>query len=249
MSTSLLFAGALVSAGAQAEVNFNAGLKTTSESNVYGATVKANELSDRYTTLNASGVYYTTLGSGDATYFIGQVGAASNKYITYLGLNSDSVSASVGLYQQLTQSFSAQLTGRGFSRSTENPNRDSTGSGGTLELKNQLGATSWIKGVADYENTTANLSSNDNTANTLGLSLGFMPLANTFASLGGSQNKRTYTLSGLETTSNTFYVDLTQRLSKNVFLNGAYATQDNSRSDSALSSKNNILSAAINLSF
>ena len=73
-SRCLLFAGALASAAAQADTTFNAGLKTTSESNINGATVQANELSDRYTTLNASGVYYTALDSEKTSYFIGQVG-------------------------------------------------------------------------------------------------------------------------------------------------------------------------------
>ena len=249
VGTALLLAGALVSAGAQAEATFNAGLKSTGESNINGATVKANELSDRYTTLNASGVYYTALDSEKTSYFIGQVGASSNKYSTYTGLDNSSVGASVGLYQQLTRSWSAQLTGRGFSRSTEQTARDSKGWGSTLEIKNQLSATVWIKGVADYESSKANLNSNDNTGNTLGLSMGFLPLENTFASLGFNQNKRDFTLSSFKTTSNTYYVDLTQRLTKNWYLNGAYAMQDNSNNASDLSSKNNILSAAINLSF
>ena len=249
LGSSLLFAGILVSAAAQADTTFNAGLKTTSESNINGATVQANELSDRYTTLNASGVYYTALDSEKTSYFIGQVGASSNKYSTYTGLDSSSVGASAGLYQQLTQSWSAQLTGRGFGRSTTNPDRDSKGWGSTLEIKNQLSTTVWIKGVADYESTKANLNSNDNTGNTLGLSMGFLPLENTFASLGFNQNKRNFTLSSFKTTSNTYYVDLTQRISKILYLNFAYAMQNNSNSASDLSSKNNILSAAINLSF
>ena len=249
ISTSLLLSGAFISAGAQAEVNFNAGLQTTSESNIYGAAIKANERSDRSTTLNASGVYYTTLGSGESTYFISQVGASKSKYTIYTVLDNASVSASVGLYQQLTQSLSAQLTGRGFSRSTKDTNRDSKGAGGTLEVKSQLGTTAWIKGFADYENSRANLNAYDNTGNTLGLSMGFLPWENTFASLGASQNKRNFTLSSFKTISNTFFVDLTQRLSKNWFLNGAYAMQGNSNNASTLSSKNNILSAAINMSF
>ncbi len=249
LTSFLLFAGALASTAAQAEVNFNLGLKRTSESNIYGATAQANELSDQYNTLNGSVVYYAALNRKETSYFIGQIGAASSKYIAYTDMDNSSGGASVGLYQQLTQSWSAQLTGRSTMRKTQNIDRDSIGTGGILEIKAQFGATGWIKGTADYEDSNANLSSNDNIANTLGLSMGFLPLQNTFASLGASQNKRVYTLSNYQATSNTIYVDLTQRLSQILFLNVAYAVQDNTNSVNALTAKNNILSAAINLSF
>ena len=249
-STAVLLAGALASAGAQAEVTLNAGLKLTNESNINGSPVKSARLSDNYTTLNASAVYYTPLDSAQTTYFIGQVGALASAYSKYDSLDNTALIASAGLYRQFSSSWSGQVTGRGFNRDTKQNDRDSTGWGTTLEVKNQLTPTVWIKGVADYENSKANLRPFSYTAQTMGLSVGFLPLQNTFASLGYSHNTRKFdTAAVFKTTSQTYFVDVTQRLAKNWYLNGAYAYQDNDSNIARTDYTNHILSAAINFSF
>lgn len=250
VSTSLLLAGTFASAGAQAEVTLNAGLKLTHESNINGSPIKSTEGSDNYATLNASAVYYTPLDSAQTTYFIGQVGALSSTYNKFDNLDNTALIASAGLYKQLSSRWSGQVTGRGFSRDTKQNDRDSTGWGTTLEVKNQLTPTVWVKGVADYEDSTANLRPFSYTGQTLGLSMGFLPLQNTFASLGYSHNTRNFdTASAFKTTSQTYFADVTQRLAKNWYLNGAYAYQDNNSNIAGTAYKNQILSAAINFSY
>ena len=250
VSTAVLLTGALVSAGAQAEVTLNAGLKLTNESNINGSPIKSTEGSDTYATLNASAVYYTTLDSAKTTYFIGQVGALTSAYNKFDNLDNTALIGSAGLWKQFSSSWSGQVTGRVFDRNTEQNNRDSTGWGTTLEIKNQLTPTVWIKGVADYEDSSANLSAFSYTGQTLGLSLGYLPLQNTFVSLGYSHATRDFdTVASFETTSQTYFVDVTQRLAKNWYLNGAYAYQDNDSNIARTDYTNHILSAAINFSF
>ena len=250
MGASLLLVGAFIPAGAQADVTLNAGLKLTNETNINGSPVKSTEGSDTYATLNASAVYYTPLDSAKTTYFIGQVGALSSTFDKFDELNNTALIGSAGLYKQLSSSWSGQITGRGFGRDTKQNDRDSTGWGTTLEVKNQLTSTVWIKGVADYEDSSANRRHFSYTSPTLGLSMGFMPLENTFASLGYSHNTRDFdTDAAFKTTSQTYFVDVTQRLAKNWYLNGAYAYQDNDSNYAGTAYKNQIVSAAINLSF
>ena len=248
--TSLLLAGAFISAGAQAEVTLNAGLKLAHETNINGSPVKSTEGSDTYTTLNASAVYYTPLDSAQTTYFIGQVGAFSSTYNKFDNLDNTALIASAGLYKQLSSNWSGQITGRGFNRDTKQSDRDSTGWGTTLEIKNQLTPTVWIKGVADYEDSSANRNFFSYTGQALGLSLGYLPLQNTFVSLGYSHGKRDFdTASTFKTTTRTSFLDVSQRLAKNWYLNGAYAYQDNTSNIAGTAYKNQVLSVAINFSY
>ena len=249
VGSSLLLAGALVS-GAQAEVALNAGLKLTHESNVNGAPVKSAQSSDTYTGLNASAVYYTPLDSAQTTYVIGQVGALSSMYNKFSNLDNTALIGSAGLYKQLSSSWSGQITGRGFNRDTKQSARNSTGWGSTLEIKNQLTPTVWIKGVADYEDSSANRNFFSYTGQALGLSLGYLPLQNTFVSLGYSHGTRDFdTVSAFKTTTQTYFLDVSQRLAKNWYLNGAYAYQDNTSNIVGTAYKNQVLSAAINFSY
>ena len=248
--TCLLCAGILISAGAQADTTFNAGLRLTHESNVNGAPKKSNQRSDNYATLNASAVYYTPLNSAQTTYFIGQVGALTSTYHKYDSLNNSSLIGSAGLYQQLSQNWSGQLSARGFSRDTKQNERDSKGWGTTLEIKNQLTSTLWIKGVADYEDSKANLRPFSYQGKFLGLNVGYLPQQNTFMSFGYSHLKRDFdTATPFDTKTQTLFADVTQRLAKNWFVSGAYAYQDNDSNIAGTGYKNHVLSAAVNFSY
>lgn len=250
VGTCILLGGLFASAGAQAEVTLNAGLRINHESNVNGAPDKRDQRSDTSTALAASAVYYTALDSAKNTYLIGQAGVLGNKYNTYGALDNSLVNASVGLYRQLSSSWSGQVTGRGFARDTKQNERDSNGLGTTLELKKQLTSTVWIKGVADYEDSKANLSAYSYTGKTLGINTGFLPRQDTFVSFGYSHTKRDFdTAVSFKTTTRSAFADLTRQMSKNWYLSGTYSLQDNDSSTPNSAYKNHVLSIAANFSY
>lgn len=244
-----LLAGGLMS-HAHAEFTLNAGTKLTHESNVNGSPTSTNRDSDTYGTLSASAVYYTALDAAKSRYFIGQVGALTSIYNKYDSLDNTLLVASAGLYQQLSPTWSGLFTGRGFTRNTKQNARDSDGFGATLEVKNQLTPTLWIKGVADYENSDANLNAFSYTGKTLGVSLGYLPLQNTFVNLGYSHAKRDFdTAASFNTTAKTLYADVTQRIAKNWYLNGGYAYQRNDSNIAGTDYNNHIVSLGVNFSY
>ena len=251
-STVFLACGFMLAGTAQADVTLNAGAKMSSESNVNGSPdqpTTANQLRDSYRVLSASAVYFTPLDADKTSYFIGQVGANSSTYSKYNSLDNSSVMASVGLYQQLSSSWSGTVTGRGFSRTTKQDERNAKGNGATLEIKSQLSETAWAKGTADYESSNANLDNYSNTGKTYGLSLGYIPLKDTFLNLGYNQSVRDYKATSFQATSQTLYADVTQRLAKNWYLNGGYAVQKNVSNLAGSAYTNNIVSLGLSFSY
>jgi hypothetical protein len=238
---------------AQAEVTFNAGARLSHDNNVNGSPdtpTKANQRSDNYYTLSASAVYYTPLDAAQTRYFIGQIGALSSTYNTFGNLDNSALMASVGFYQQLSSTWSGQVTGRGFSRETQQDARNSDGLGATLEIKNQLSQTVWIKGIADYEDSKANLGSFSYTGETYGLNLGYLPVKDTFISFGISQARREFkSAAPFVSTSQTLFAEVTQRLAKNWYLNGGYARQKNDSNFAGTAYTNNIVSVGLNFSY
>lgn len=253
--SALFTAGAffMLSAPVQAEVSLNAGVRFSQDNNVNGSPdtpSKANQRSDTSQNLNASVVYFTPLDEAKTRYFIGQAGAMASSYNTYNNLDGSMLIASAGLYQQLNPSWSGQFMARGFSRYTKQPTRDSGGYGGTLEIKKQLTQSIWIKGVADYESNRANLSAYSYTGNTWGLNLGYMPLENTFLTAGFSHNNRDFkTAAPFRTATQTLFVEVSQRLTKNWYLNGGYASMKNDSNYAGTAYTNHVLSAGVSCSY
>lgn len=251
--TVFLAGGLMLAGAAQADVTLNAGAKMSFESNVNGSPdqpTTANQLKDSYRVLSASAVYFTPLDAEKSSYFIGQVGANSSAYSKYSSLDNSSLMASVGLYQQLSSSWSGTVTGRGFSRTTKQDERNAKGGGATLEIKNQLNETVWVKGTADYESSNANLGSYSNTAKTYGLSLGYMPLNDTFLNLGYNNAIRDYkTTSPFQSTTQMLFADMTQRIAKNWYLNGGYAYQKNDSNIAGSAYTDNIVSLGLSFSY
>lgn len=250
--SAVLLACLTTSPKANAELTLNAGLRQIYERNVNGApdTSKDNQLRDTHTNLSASAVYYTTLGEGNSTYFIGQVGAQSSYYHRYSNLHNSMANASVGLYKQFSSAWSGQFTGRGYTRETRQRARDANGWGTTLELKNQLTPTVWVKGVADYENSDANASYFSYTAQTLGLSLGYLPWQNTFINVGFSEVKRDFnTAIAFHTTTHTLFTEVSQKLAKNWYVTGSYAYQNNESNIANTAYTNQILSLGVAFSY
>lgn len=251
----VLLAGIFVvlSDSANAEVNLNAGVRLSQDNNVNGSPdtpSKVYQLRDNYQTLNASAVYYTALDVAKTRYFIGQVGAMSTSYNTYNNLDSSALMASAGLYQQLAPTWSAQLMGRGFSRYTRQTTRDSTGYGGTFELKKQFTQSLWVKGIADYENNAANLASYSYNGKTWGLNLGYMPLADTFVNAGFSRNNRDFkTTAPFSTSTQTLFVELSQKVAKNWYLNAGYASMKNDSNYAGTAYTNHVLSLGVSCSY
>lgn len=251
----LLTAGALVTltATAQAEVSLNAGLRFSQDNNVNGSPDtpnKVNQRSDTNQTLNAGVVYYTPLDEAKTRYFIGQVGAMSTTYNTYNNLDGSMLIASAGLYQQIVPTWSGQFMARSFSRYTKQPTRDSGGFGGTLEIKKQITPTIWLKGIGDYEDNKANLSAYSYTGNTWGMSMGYMPLENTFLTAGFSHNNRDFkTAVPFRTATQTLFVEVSQRLMKNFYLNGGYASMKNDSNYAGTAYTNHVLSLGVSCSY
>lgn len=244
---------AVLAGSAHAEVTLNAGARVSHDNNVNGSPdtpTKANQRGDNYLSLNASAVYYTPLDAAKSRYFIGQAGVMSSTYNAFTTLNNSGLVATAGLYQQLSSTWSGQVTGRGFTRNTRQTTRDSDGYGGTLELKKQLSQTVWVKAVADYEDSKANLTTYSYTGNTWGMNLGYLPLKDTFVNLGYSHNKRDFkSTAPFHSTSETMFVELSQRLAKNWFLNGGYAYGDNNSNYAGTAYTNHVVSAGVSLSY
>ncbi len=252
-SAAVLTGGVILAIPAQADVTLNAGAKLTHETNVNGSPdtpTKANQKSDTYLSLNASAVYYTPLDAAKTSYFIGQVGAITSAYDKFDNLDNSMLVASAGFYKQLSPSWSGQVTGRGFMRDTQPSARDADGFGATLEIKNQLSQSLWIKAIADYEDSTANLDAFSYTGETYGVNLGYMPLQNTFINLGYSHATRHFdTASAFSTTTQTPFAYVSQRLAKSWYLNGGYAYQDNDSNIAGTSYANHIVSLGLNFSY
>lgn len=251
----VIVAGALtlLVGSAHAEVTLNAGARLSHDNNVNGSPdtpTKANQRGDNYLSLNASAVYFTPLDAAKTRYFIGQVGAMSSAYNAFTSLNNSGLVATAGLYQQLSSTWSGQVTGRGFTRYTRQTERDSDGYGGTLELKKQLSQTVWVKAVADYEDSKANLTTYSYTGNTWGVNLGYLPLQDTFVNLGYSHNKRDFkSAAPFNSTSKTLFVEVSQRLAKNWFLNGGYAYGDNNSNYAGTAYTNHVVSVGVSFSY
>lgn len=244
---------AILAGPAHAEITLNAGARLSHDNNVNGSPdspSKASQRSDNSLAVNASAVYYTALDPAQTRYFIGQVGAMSSTYNTFTALNNTGLVASAGLYQQLSSTWSGQVTGRGFTRNTRQTERDSDGYGGTLELKKQLSQTVWVKAVADYEDSKANLTTYSYTGNTWGVNLGYLPLADTFVNLGYSHNKRDFkSTAPFNSTSKTLFLEVSQRLAKNWYLNGGYAYGDNNSNYAGTAYTNHVVSAGVSFSY
>ncbi|MCX7192133.1 MAG: hypothetical protein NTY60_00630 [Proteobacteria bacterium] len=251
--TAVVVAGVLVAPPVHADVSLNAGVRVSQDNNVNGSPDtpnKANQHSDTYQALNAGIVYFTPLDDAKTRYFIGQAGAMATSYNNYNNLDGSMLIASAGIYQQLAPTWSGQLMGRGFSRYTRQPTRDSGGFGGTLEVKKQLTQTFWLKGVADYEDNRANLSTYSYTGNTWGMNLGYVPLADTFVNVGFSQNNRDFKTSvPFRTSTQMLFVELSQRLTKNWYLNGGYASMKNDSNYAGTAYTNHVLSIGVSCSF
>ena len=238
---------------AQAEVTFNAGAKLSHDNNVNGSPdtpTKANQLGDNYLTLSTSAVYYTPLDTAQTRYFIAQVGAFSSTYNKFNNLDSTMLVASAGLWQQLSPTWSGQVTGRSFSRNTKQTDRDSSGFGATLEIKNQLSPTLWVKGVADYEDSKANLGTFSYTGETYGVNLGYLPRKETFVNLGYSHAVRDFkSTSPFKATTQTLFADVSQQLAKNWYLNVGYALGRNDSNVAGTAYTNHTLSAGLSFSY
>ena len=249
---SVLMAGMLaaLAGSAQAEVTLNAGARLSYDNNVNGAPIKANRLSDSHLTLSASGVYFTPLNDEQTNYFVGQVGVMSTDYNKYNNLNSSMVVGSAGLWRQLSATWSGQITGRAFGRDTQQHERDSTGYGATLEIKDQLTETVWLKGVADYEDSKANLGTFSNYGPTYGVNLGYLPQKDTFINLGYSYATRDFkTLTSFVSKAQTLFVEGTQRLAKNWYMSLGYAYQDNNSNIAGTGYTNQTVSVGLNFSY
>ena len=238
---------------AYAELTLNAGARLSNDSNVNGSPdspTKANQLSDNFLSLSASTVYFKPLDDAQTNYFIAQAGAMTTNYNKFDTLDSSMLVASAGGYRQLSPTWSGQLMGRAFRRDTRQNERDSNGGGASLEIKKQLNQTLWLKGVADYEDNKANLASFSYTGATYGINLGYLPRTDTFVNLGYSHSARDFkSLVAFNTTTQTLFAEVTERMSKNWYLNGGYAYMKNDSNFAGTAYTNQILSLGVSFSY
>ncbi|MDB5797937.1 MAG: hypothetical protein JWP36_1839 [Paucimonas sp.] len=243
----------LVASTARAEVTFNAGARLSHDSNVNGSPdlpSRANQRSDTYLTTSASAVYFTPLNQEQTTYFVGQVGALVSKYNKFRNLDNSALVGSAGVFRQFSPAWSGQLTGRGFVRETQQADRNATGSGATLEIKKQMTDTLWLKGIADYEDARANLATFSNAGWTYGLNLGYLPRKDRFINAGVSQAKRDFKSAPVfSSKSRVWFIEGTEKLSKNWYLSLGYAFQDNDSNFAGTAYTSHVLSAGLSFSY
>lgn len=243
----------LLAAHAHAETTINAGVRLSHDSNVNGSPdtpSKNNQRSDTYLTTSASAVYFTPLDKERTNYFIGQVGALFSRYHNYTNLNNSTLMASAGLYRQLSPKWSGQLTGRGFVRETRQDDRNSSGYGATLEIKRQMSDKVWLKGIVDYEDSSANLRTFSNTGTTYGLNLGYLPKKDRFINLGVSKSDRNFkSVTPFSSKSTVWFIDGTEKISKNWYLNLGYAYADNDSNFAGTAYTSHVVSAGLSFSY
>ena len=244
---------AMLATSSHAETTFNAGARLSHDSNVNGSPdqpSKANQLSDKYLTVSASAVYFTPLNQDRSNYFIGQLGALFTRYHSYSNLDTSTLVGSAGLYRQFSPKWSGQLTGRSFLRETRQHDRNSTGVGATVEVKRLLTDKVWVKGIADFEDNSANLRNFSSTGATYGINFGYLPNKDRFFNLGFSQANRDYkSATPFNSKSKTWFVEATERVSKNWYLNGGYAFQDNTSNIAGTAYTSHILSVGLSFSY
>lgn len=235
---------------AQAEITLNAGVRQSYQANLNGSTIKANEKDDTYTGINASMVYYTSLDDARSVYFISNLGAQKTMFQKYDFLDSTGANLGLGLYKQLAPRWSAQFTGRGFMRDMQQKERDSNGWGTSAEIKHQLTQALWVKGVADYEDSKANLKAYNYTGKTVGVQAGALPFKNTFVNLGYNHAKRDFdTATKFTTTTNVVFADVSQRLWEKIYLSGSYAYMKNSSNIEGTAYNDQVASLGLSVSY
>lgn len=238
----------LVSTGLRAETNFNVGVKLSHDSNVNGSPTARQ--GDFYLTGHASAVHFRPINDERTRYFIGQVGVMASKYDRYSSADSTSLLASVGLWQQLDETWSGQGTLRVFRRDTRQHDRDSDGYGATLELKKQLAEKWWVKGFADFEHSTANLGAFSYQGPTFGLGIGYLPRADTFVNLGYNLTDRDFkSIIPFETRTQLLYAELTERLRKDLYLSVGYAHGRNRSNVPGTNYSHHIWSVGLSVSY
>ncbi len=232
----------------RSEVNLNFGAKLSHDSNVNGSPTARQ--GDSYLTGHASAVYFTPINDERSRYFIGQAGLVATKYNKYTSADSTSLMASAGLWQKLDETWSGQATARAFWHDTKQSARNSDGYGTTLELKKQLNEKWWVKGFVDFENSAANISAFSYKGQTYGLGVGYLPRADTFVNLGFNHTDRDFKGAiAFETRSQTLYVEITERLQKNLYLSAGYAHGRNKSNFAGTAYVNNIFSIGLNVSY
>lgn len=249
ISSLLLWFGVAIGC-AQGEVAFNVGARTGYDSNVNGVARNAEEESDQFVSAAASVLYYTALDAAKTTYFIGQVGAISNRYDRYEVLDNSALIVSGGLYRQLNADWSGQISIRSGQRHTEQSARDTDAMGSTVEIKNQLTPQLWIKVVGDIEDADADLDYFSYTGTSVGVLLGYQVLANTFINGGYTYTQRDFvTTADFETKTDIYFVEATQRLSRHWYLSGSYALKNNRSNISATDYDNQVMAVGINFNY
>lgn len=245
----LLWLGVAIGS-AQAEVAFNAGVRTGYDSNVNGVARDAEEESDQFVSAAASVLYYTALDAAKTTYFVGQLGAISNRYDRYDVLDNSALILSGGLYRQLNADWSAQISVRNGLRQADQSARDTDSLGSTVEIKNQLTPQLWIKLVGDIEDADADLDYFSYTGSSVGVLLGYQVRANTFINGGYTYTQRDFaTAADFETKTDTYFVEATQRLSSQWYLSGSYALKDNRSNIDATDYENHVVAVGINFHY
>lgn len=238
----------LLAGPARSEVNVHTGVKLSHDSNVNGS--PTNKQDDFYLTGHVSGVYFTPINEDRTRYFIGQLGLSATKYNKYRSADSSSLLASAGLWQQLGETWSGQATARAFLRETRQDQRDSTGWGATAELKKQLDEKWWVKGIADFEDNSANASTFSYTGQTYGLGAGYMPRTSTFVNLGYNYTNRDFKGAvAFETRTHMLFAEITEKLRENLYLSVGYAHARNKSNFPGTNYSNNIWSIGLNASF
>lgn len=231
---------------AQAEVAFNAGVRTGYDSNVNGVARNVEEESDQFVSAAASVLYYTALDVAKTTYFVGQLGAIANRYERYDVLDNSALIVSAGLYRQLNADWSAQISVRNGLREMDQSARDTDSVGSTVEIKNQLNPQLWIKLVGDIEDADADLDYFSYTGTSVGVQLGYQVFTNTFINGGYTYTERDFaTTADFETKSDTYFLEATQRLSSQWYLSGSYALRDNRSNIDATDYENHVMAVGI----
>lgn len=129
------------------------GVKGTYEDNINGSPADADKKGDFYTTLSASAGGYTEAAQGTFLFLRGDV--ATYLYNKYDDLNVSIFGISAGVYKELGDVLSAQISLKGRIKEFKGEPRDSNAFGGTFELKQQITSKFWIKEGYEYENNDA----------------------------------------------------------------------------------------------
>ncbi len=244
----LLLSTFALAASAYGALTMEAGVKGVYEDNVNGSSSDINKKDDYYSIVSAGIGGYTAVSKHTFLFVRGDI--AGYYYNKYSDLDSNQAGISTGVYKELNNVLSIQVTLKGKVKEFKGTPRDSNALGGAFEFKQQISPRLWVKEGYEYEHNNADSNLFSYNSHAVGAWSGFLITPRTMLNLGYSYLTRKYDdVGGFRTTSHTISAGVVRQLMKKVYLNVAYDLQFNDSNISNTDYTDNIFSVGVRYSY